>query len=339
MDIFPFPLPNSHHHTPIPFHPLRPRQNRLNRLTRVHLMHRLTKLLRRHQLHQLVNRKPALPIPLNHLGHKLRRVRPSLNSPNPLLPSNHELKADNAAERVIEGRRADLDVFPAVAHELHARVHQDGSAGGVDDDVGADAVGDFLDYVFECFALAEIGAVDYVGGSELFGELHARFDFVDADDLSAAHDFRTHNGGETHTSQAHNADGVFRACARDVDDCAAAGLNSAAEGCEELEVFLVVYDSFRVDDGALLDDAEVGKGGLAEEEAADFWLAGLGGEVEGWGGAEVELVEGVAVGLVACFADFAVLAEGEGAEDWVAGGGYCDAWTDLFHVPGACEVA
>ena len=41
------------------------------------------------------------------------------------------------------------------------------------------------------------------------------------------------------------------------------------------------------------------------------------------------------MGVVAGFADFAAGAEGVGEEDWVAGLGYCDAWTDFFDIAGA----
>lgn len=82
----------------------------------------------------------------------------------------------------------------------------------------------------------------------------------------------------------------------------------------------------------MLDDAEVCEGGLPEETAAYLGLAGFGREVEGGRGTEVELVEVVAVGEMARLADFALLAEGERAEDGIArlGDGYAGA--DFFDV-------
>lgn len=59
-------------------------------------------------------------------------------------------------------------------------------------------------------------------------------------------------------------------------------------------------------------------------------------ESEDWGGAEVQLVEGVAVGVVAGFADGTVVAEGEGAEDWIALLGYGDIGSDFTYVARAC---
>ena len=73
---------------------------------------------------------------------------------------------------------------------------------------------------------------------------------------------------------------------------------------------------------------------MPEEASSDLWLAAFGGScgAESWLRTKVEFVEVVAVGVAACFADFAVLAEGEGEEDWVAFACYADAWADFANV-------
>lgn len=53
-------------------------------------------------------------------------------------------------------------------------------------------------------------------------------------------------------------------------------------------------------------------------------------------GAEVEGGEVIAVGVAAGFADFALVAEGEGEEDGVAFGCDSDAWSDFSNVARAC---
>lgn len=53
-------------------------------------------------------------------------------------------------------------------------------------------------------------------------------------------------------------------------------------------------------------------------------------------GAEVEGGEVIAVGVAAGFADFALVAEGEGEEDGVAFGCDGDAWSDFSNVARAC---
>jgi hypothetical protein len=98
-----------------------------------------------------------------------------------------------------------------------------------------------------------------------------------------------------------------------------------------------------VHDGAGADDGEGGEGGLAKEGAWDCWVGGRGGVVFGLGagledgrlGAEVQVVEAVAVRVVAGGADFARVAEGEGEQDWVAGFGDGYAGADFAHVAGA----
>ena len=88
-----------------------------------------------------------------------------------------------------------------------------------------------------------------------------------------------------------------------------------------------------VDDRALADDREGGEGGLAEEGAWDCRVGGVVfGSEDGRLGPEVQVVEAVAVRVVAAGADFAGVAEGEGEQDWVAdfGDGYAGA--DFAHV-------
>lgn len=128
----------------------------------MHLMQRLRKIIRRHQLHQPINREPPLAIPLNHLGHILRRMRTTFNRTNPLLACNHELETRHASQRVIERRRANLDILAMVPSELHAGVHEHRGAGRVDCDGGSNAVGEFFDDVAEGLAFVELAAVDDV---------------------------------------------------------------------------------------------------------------------------------------------------------------------------------
>ena len=167
-----------------------------------HFFQPFLEIIRGHKLHQLLDRKLALTIPLDHFGHVFGWMGLSLDGSEVLLAGHHPLERVDFIQVEIERRGSDLDVFAMVARKLHAGVHQHGGAGGVDGDVGADAVGQFFDGITEGFAFVELRAVDNVRCAEFLGKFETGFDLVDADDGATTGDFGAHHRAETDAAEA-----------------------------------------------------------------------------------------------------------------------------------------
>ena len=99
------------------------------------------------------------------------------------------------------------------------------SANGVDHDIGAEAVGQFLDLLDDVV----FAGVDGVGGAELPGPLEFGVVGVDGDDRACSDQFCTRDGGVSHSAAADHGDGIVATDSTGIDRRTDTGHHPAAQ--------------------------------------------------------------------------------------------------------------
>lgn len=142
---------------------------------------------------------------------------------------------------------------------------------GAVDRVGRAACGfaHFLDVGHDILALL---GVDQIGRAHRLGQLELGGDDIDTDDFLHAHGYCGHESRETNAAKTEDHDRFFGSGLEHVQDCACAGLESAAHGAEiRHRIRLGTFD-----DTLLLDHAVARKGRLTKVLRAHGGLIILG---------------------------------------------------------------
>ena len=275
-------------------------------------------------LHQFVDREHAAAVPLDQFRDEVGRVGVTFDH------AAHRLTVEEArgGERDVAHHHADDDETPRRPQCINRAADDRGYAGGVEP-VLRTSTGD------RPYLGGDVGSglrIDDVRRTHFLGEREAVVVKVDRDDRRATGDLRGHDTRQAHGTCSVDHDRRTRACGKRVEHGPCAGLETATERPEDLQLHVV---GRHLHDVALIRHRVRREARLTEPAAAHLPAVGRAerrGSVEARAH-EVESAEQFAVLRQAGLAVVAATATRVRQDDLVAGGDFRHSLTDTLDDP------